>query len=205
MFRITVLILVGISCSLSCICLADYEKEVKDVKLETKTDGILWVGSGFCQPFDSNKMTANEKKIALDKGLAKFENLAEEGQVVAQVMLAGYYFSANELKKGMYFSLQAAEAGSSEGMFLLSRIYFCIFEDTREGIKWALLSAATGNKKAVDLLSLLRNDIKDYDKCELVSDALNRAEQSSKEHPKIFFTCPNFRRFMCFKPQSGGN
>lgn len=172
------------------------EEFTSRVKLVTSYDAILWFGLDMPDEFDPRCLNNEEKEEALANGLLVCEEKAKQGNSLYQSLLAEYYYTSIKnpnIKKGLYWAKKAAEQGMTYGgMSLLKDAYLTgtgVVKDQEEGLKWAILAAAKGDK-------YLKEKLDEFVKAswtnEFLKESLDEGQRRAKkwmsEHEDAFFS-----------------
>lgn len=168
-------------------------------KLLDTTDGFLlahgWDG-GFENSFDTSKLTKEEKKHFIQKGLQKIiqtiDKQPDEMFIVYAEVLLSYYSINKETRKKMYWSFKGAEKGSSLCMRILADAYIAgegVVQDYTESTKWIFLAAALGDTWSQNWLQENSSKlIASKQGNPIITEAKKRASEWIQQHPCAFFS-----------------
>lgn len=171
------------------------------VELYKTVEGVLLV-QGWDEArendYDASKLSKNEIDELVNNGVVNisqrltYENDDEFFKFYSEV-LARHYLIKKSHRKKMYWSIKAAEKGSSFCMRMLSDSYRFgegAVQDLTEGVKWIYLGAAAGDEwcqkwvqeNGIDLFT--DNEMRPF-----ILEAQKRARDWSSLHPEVFISC----------------
>ena len=168
-------------------------------KLTQTVDGIILL-EGWkeaCENgYDTSVLTAKEKEdftVQGEKNLAEQIESGTDNEVkIYAEILARHYSLKKDHRKKMYWSLKAAEKGSSFCMRMLGDSYRLgdgVVQDVIEGAKWNYLGAAAGDEWCQSWVKDLSKLLAYKETSHLILEAQKRAKDWSQKHPEVFISC----------------
>ncbi|MDR0392001.1 MAG: sel1 repeat family protein [Planctomycetaceae bacterium] len=139
------------------VCLAKcYDFEVEEKIDKTKISNLITKISQSkyvpAQLFLALRHYQNNDKENNKKAFDIFHHLAEQGNVKAQILLAGCYLegkgTAKNEKTAFDWTLKSAEQGFSSGQMMVGAFYIegdVVAKDIKKGVEWQIKAAEQGN------------------------------------------------------------